>query len=347
MSTQRVFRLPSKGAGYEAIQEHTEPIPQAQAHEVVIKIHATTLNYRDLAIAKGFYPFPVKENAVPLSDIAGTIHALGPNVTTLTKGDKVIANFDISNTFGPQQDWLHGLGGPIDGALQQYIALPASAIIKIPEKTPLTYPHLASLVCTGTTAWNALYGSGHPLKPGQTVLSLGTGGVSMTGLLLAHAAGARTIITSSSDEKLSIAREKYGADFGVNYTTTPNWADAVNEYTSGEGVDIIFENGGSGTIAQSLSCVARGGQIAIIGFLSSASQEDMPDVAGAVLGKGCSVRGINVGSKQLTEDLVRFACARGLGVHVERTYGFERGEVLRAFGDLERGAVGKIAIEIP
>ncbi|KAK4497240.1 hypothetical protein PRZ48_011690 [Zasmidium cellare] len=345
MSTQRVFRLPSKGAGYEAIQEFTEPIPQAQPHEVVIKIHATTLNYRDLAIAKGFYPFPVKDQAVPLSDISGTIHALGPNVTTFSLNDRVIANFDISNTFGPQKDWLHGLGGPIDGALQEYIALPASAIIKIPSTTKLTHPQLAALVCTGTTAWNTLYGAA-PLKPGQTVLFLGTGGVSMTGLLLAHAAGAKCIITSSSDAKLRVAKEQYGADYGINYKTHPNWSDLVNEYTNGEGVDIIFENGGSGTISQSLSCVRRGGQIGIIGFLSSASQEEMPDVAGLVLGKGCTVRGINVGSKQLTEDLVAFACGKDLGIHVEKIYGFERGDVLKAFGDLEGGVVGKVAIQI-
>lgn len=282
---------------------------------------------------------------MPCSDIAGKIHEVGPKVDSLAKDDWAIANFDISNHFGPQQDWTHGLGGPIDGALQQYIALPATSIIKIPKTTTLSWPQLAALVCTGTTAWNTLYGN-IPLKPSQTVLFQGTGGVSMTGLLLAKAAGARTIITSSSDEKLALAKREYGADFGVNYRTTPIWAEEVNRITDGRGVDIIFENGGSGTIGQSLECVARGGQIGVIGFLAGAEQGDLPDVAMGVLGKGCVVRGINVGAKQLTEDLVAFVCGRNLGIHVERKYKFEREGIFRAFGDLERGAFGKIAIEI-
>lgn len=168
----------------------------------------------------------------------------------------------------------------------------------------------------------------------------------MTGLVLAKAAGARTIITSSSDAKLQLAKEKYGVDYTINYKTHPHWSEQVNSITHDQGADIIFENGGSGTLAQSLACVARGGQIAVIGFLAAAKPEEMPDVAMGVLGKGCIVRGINVGAKALTEDLVAFACSKNLGVHIEQTYKFEKDEIFKAYGDLEKGPVGKIAIAV-
>lgn len=345
MSSQKVFRLPSKGAGYEAITEESEAIPKAHSHEVVIKVYASTLNYRDLVIANGGYPFPVKDNVVPLSDAAGTIAAVGPAVEGFQKEDWVIANFDISNHFGPQRDWNNGLGGPIDGVARQYVTLPASSIVKIPKTTKLSWPQLAAMVCTGTTAYNALYGN-LPLKPGQYVLFQGTGGVSMTGLLLAKAAGAITIITSSSDEKLKRAQEEFGADHIINYKTTPKWAEEANRITEANGgVDIIFENGGSGTIAQSIECIKQGGQIAVIGFLSPA--EEMPDVATLVLGKGCVVRGINVGSKQLTEDMVAFMCSKNLAIPIEKTFKFEKEQIIEAYKELEKAEhVGKIAIEI-
>ena len=230
--------------------------------------------------------------------------------------------------------------------LRQYVAVPAQAIVPIPKTTKLSWTQLAGLVCTGTTAWNALYGN-LPLKPGQMVLFQGTGGVSMTGLILAKAAGAIAIVTSSSDEKLKMAKEKYGADHVINYKTTPKWAEEANRITDGRGVDFILENGGSGTIAQSVECIARGGIIAVIGFLAMADQKDMPDVAGLVLGKGCVVRGINVGAKQLTEDLVNFVCRNGLDMPVEKTFGFSKSEIQEAYKFVESGGhVGKVGIKI-
>lgn len=167
----------------------------------------------------------------------------------------------------------------------------------------------------------------------------------MTGLILAKAAGAVTIITSSSDDKLKMAKERYGADHTINYKTTPDWSAKANEITGGRGVDFIFENGGSGTIAQSIDCIAYGGIIAVIGFLSQA--KEMPDVAGLVLSKGCVVRGINVGAKQLTEELVAFVCGKNLQMPVEKVFGFSKEEVIAAFSYLESGAhVGKVAIQV-
>lgn len=228
--------------------------------------------------------------------------------------------------------------------LREYIAVPASAVVPVPKTTKLTWPQLAGLVCTGITAWNALYGN-NPLTAGQSVLFLGTGGVSMTGLLFARAAGAVTIITSSSDDKLKMAKEKYGVDHTINYKTTPDWSARVNEITNGRGVDFVLENGGAGTIEQSINCVARGGIVAVIGFLSQA--EKLPDVAGLVLAKGAIVRGINVGAKQMTEDMLRLVCARDLPIPVEKTFGFDEKSIQVAYQYLESGShVGKIAIEI-
>lgn len=174
----------------------------------------------------------------------------------------------------------------------------------------------------------------------------GTGGVSITGLVLAKAAGATTIITSSSDEKLQYVQEKYGADYTINYKATINWAEEVQKITQGRGVDYILENGGSGTIKQSLEAVAYGGNISVIGFLSAATQDKMPDVAGLALAKGAVVRGIMVGSKQLLEDTVRFIGAHNLPVPVEKTFKFNRDQVVEAYSYLASGQhTGKVCID--
>lgn len=144
-----------------------------------------------------------------------------------------------------------------------------------------------------------------------------------------------------------MVKSKYGADHTINYKTIPNWAAEANKMTSGRGVDMILENGGSGTIAQSIECIARGGIISVIGFLSAAEQKDMPDVAGLVLGKGCVVRGINVGAKQMTEDLVKFVTSKNLAIPVDKTFEFTKDDVIAAYRHLESGGhVGKVCIEI-
>lgn len=176
---------------------------------------------------------------------------------------------------------------------------------------------------------------------------IGTGGVSITGLLLAKAAGAITIITSSSDEKLSVVKERYGPDHVINYKKTPDWAAEAKKITNGRGVDFIFENGGSGTIKQSLEAIAFGGIIAVIGFLSPATQADMPDVASLALAKGCVVRGILVGPKQFTDDLVNFVVSKGIQLPVQKVFGFSEEEVQSAFQYLSVGAhIGKVCIAL-
>lgn len=175
----------------------------------------------------------------------------------------------------------------------------------------------------------------------------GTGGVSITGLILAKAAGATTIITSSSDAKLKHVQQTYGADFTVNYKTTPDWSAEVQRLTHGRGADLVFENGGAGTIAQSIRAVAYGGCVAVIGFLAACPQDEMPDVAALALAKGAVVRGIMVGSKQHLEEVTRFVVARGLAVPVEREFGSGRDEIVAAFEYLTSGThVGKVCIRM-
>lgn len=162
---------------------------------------------------------------------------------------------------------------------------------------------------------------------------------------MAKAAGASTIITSSSDEKLKYVKDTFGADYTINYKKTPNWAEVANEITKGEGVDYIIENGGSGTIKQSLECIKMGGIISVVGFLSVAKQDDMPDVALLALSKGCVVRGITVGSKQLAEQMVKFVSKKGLRPPVQKEFDFNHQGIIAAYDYLESGGhTGKICI---
>ncbi|KAH6663713.1 putative zinc-type alcohol dehydrogenase-like protein [Halenospora varia] len=322
MSTQTVYRLQDQKS-HHSIKRFQEPIPSIDKHEVLIKIHGISLNYRDVAVANGTYPFPVKDQVVPCSDDAGEIVKIGSSIDDLKVGARVVGNFNLNNLYGPLTNWNHGLGAPIDGVLREYIALPRSDVVEIPLDAKLSYTQMAALVCTGTR------------------------GVSISGLQLAHAAGATTIVTSSSDEKLKLVQEKYHADHVINYKATPNWSAEVLKPTNGKGVDYILENGGSGTIKQSIDAVAMGGSISIIGFLSQAKQDDMPDVAMLALGKGCIIRGINVGSKQLLEELVRFVAAKEIRPPVEKVFGFGREEVVAAYEYLKKGShIGKVCISV-
>ncbi|KIV82862.1 hypothetical protein PV11_04930 [Exophiala sideris] len=295
-----VYRL-TKANGVQGLQTFQEPIPEIDKHELLIRIRSVTLNYRDVAIANGKYPFPVKENVVPCSDAMGEVAKVGSCAQGFEVGDKVVVAFDPTALYGTIDNWVNALGGPKDVITQQRAM------------------GLACL-CTGVTAWNALFGN-VPLKPGQTVLFQ----------------GAKTIVTSSSNDKLELVKSKFGADYIINYKKTPNWAAEANKITNGRGVDFILEDGGSGTIKQSIDAIAFGGVISVIGFLSQALQDEMPDVAGLALSKGCVVRGIIIGSRQQLGDLVRFVGAKDLEMPVEKTFGFDREQVINALEYMSSG----------
>ncbi|KAJ5326782.1 putative zinc-type alcohol dehydrogenase-like protein [Penicillium brevicompactum] len=343
MATQTVFRFPTRTA-VEDIVSAQEEIPSLSKHEVLIKVRAVSLNSRDIQIATSKYPTFVKDNPIPCSDAAGDIVAVGDEVRGLANGDRVVVSFDIAHQYGPQKDFITTQGGGVDGVLAQYIARPASSVVKVPASAPQSYSELATLVCTGVTSWNALYGN-LPLKPGQTVLVQGTGGVAMTALVLAKAAGATTIVTSSSDEKLKFVQSSLHADHCINYAKTPDWASKALELTGGKGADHIVEIGGIGTIEQSLKAIAPGGVISVVGYLASCEPEKRPDVPLLALLKNCVVRGVLVGPRCMLDDLVAFVDGQKLRFHIAKEYSFTREGVVAAYKAVQEGKhVSKICI---
>ncbi|KAF3396496.1 hypothetical protein F1880_006676 [Penicillium rolfsii] len=346
MPQHTVFRFPTRNT-FEDLTYYLEEIPKPLNHEVLIKVRAIALNSRDCQIATSKYPTAIKDNVVPASDAAGDIVEVGASVTEFAKGDRVVVCFDYNRVYGPTKQAVAAQsGGGVDGVMAQYITRPASAVVKIPPESPQTYSELATLVCTGVTSWNALYGN-KPLIPGQVVLAQGTGGVSLTALVLAKAAGAKTIVTSSSDEKLQFVKEKLNPDWCINYSKTPDWAAEAMKFTGGNGVDHVIEIGGAGTIRQSLSAVAQGGVISIIGYLAEADPKSTTDILMLALVKEAVLRGIVVGPKTMLDDLVTFTSRKQLRFHVAKEYGFTRNEIIAAYHAVDSGKyAGKICIVV-
>lgn len=295
-----------------------EPVPAAG--EVLVRVRACSLNYRDQAIVSGnYFGGKVARDQVPLSDGAGEVVALGAGVRGFVPGDRVAGTFFLN--------WADGLANPHagpalgappgPGMLQDLVALPADAVVKIAES--LTFAEAACLPCAGVTAWNALMESPRPLGPGQSVLVLGTGGVSLLALQIAKASGARVVATSSSDAKLERVRA-VGADHTINYRTTPNWGAEAARLTDG-GVDHVIEVGGVGTLAQSIAAVGFNGEIALIGVLT---REGDTNPHGLMM-KGASIRGIFVGSKAMALRLNAFIDAHGIKPVIGRTFAMEQG----------------------
>ena len=313
--------------------------PRAGPYEVVVKLHAAALNYRDLMFAKGVYNPRARLPAVPVSDGAGVVTAVGEGVTRWKVGDRVCPIFT--------QGWLEGgpsaqknrtaLGaGDLDGVLRESAAFHENGLVRIPEH--LSFQEAATLPCAAVTAWNALVDSGH-LKAGDTVLTLGTGGVSVFALQLAKLHGARVIATSSSDEKLARMRE-LGADETVNYKQTPDWDKQVLRLTGGAGVDHVVEVGGAGTLAKSTNATRVGGHVSVIGVLAAGGEFNPV----SILMKSLRLQGIFVGSRQMFEDLNRAISASRLKPVIDRTFPF--GEAREALKYMESGAhFGKIVLE--
>ncbi|TGJ85342.1 hypothetical protein E0Z10_g3413 [Xylaria hypoxylon] len=334
---QTVFRLTGQN-GFEDLQPFREPVPKPSVGEVLVKVRSVSLNYRDIAIAKATYPLAIKDNVIPCCDMAGEVVAIGPTtelfrLPDLVVGDAVLAPISPSFLYGGDKR-LDGLdfawsSGKQDGVLREYIAIPAHSLIKLPPcKAPRDFVQWAATPCTVSTVWNAFYGN-TPLKPGDTVL------------VLAKAAGATTIVTSSSDKKLDFVQAQLGADYRINYKSTPDWAAEVQRITDGKGVDYVIEIGGPGTMQQSLAAVGREGVINIVGFLAEL-QGNLPDVTMIALIKSIVVRGVTGGSKQQLEEAVRFMSARGLELPVDKVFAFKRDEIIAALKYVESGShIGK------
>jgi NADPH:quinone reductase-like Zn-dependent oxidoreductase len=316
------------------------PEPKPGAGEVLIKVHAVSLNYRDLLVTLGRYNPKMALPRIPLSDGAGEIVAVGEEVTQVKVGQRVAGIF--------MQNWLEGapnaqkqrgaLGGDIDGMLSEYVVLPESGIVPVPGH--LTWEEAATLPCAAVTAWNAVAHAGN-IKAGGTVVIQGTGGVSIFALQFAKMLGARVLGTSGSDEKLERAR-KLGLDAGLNYKQTPDWPGWVQAQTGGEGADLVVEVGGGGTLAQSLKAVRIGGTVAQIGVLSQASE---PLNIAPILHKQIHIQGIYVGSRADFLAMNRAIAQNRLKPIVDEVFAFDQAP--QALRRMESGAhFGKLVVRI-
>jgi NADPH:quinone reductase-like Zn-dependent oxidoreductase len=289
------------------------------------------LNYRDQAVVLGqYFGGAVSRDTIPLSDGAGEVVVVGAGVSTVKPGDRVAGTF-----FQPAPPLA--LGSPLDGMASELVALPEAGVVPIPDH--LSYEQAACLPCAGVTAWHALFRAGRPVKAGDTVLVLGTGGVSMSALQLARAAGARVIATSSSDEKLARA-QALGASDVINYARTPAWEQEIRRLTGGRGVDCVIEIGGAGTLARSMQSLARGGKVTLIGFLAGREGDTNPT---PLMMTGGSLHGIFVGDREMFEEMNRAIAVNGITPVVDRVYPF--GQALEAYRHHRSGAfVGKVVI---
>lgn len=325
--------------GPGAIERIDLPEPTPGPGQVRVRLAAASLNYRDLMITGGGYTRNDRCPVIPLSDGAGHIDAVGDGVTKWTVGDRVSPIFMRDWIGGPATDAvLHtGLGGGVDGVLCEQIVLPAESLVAIPETMSLT--QAAALPCAAVTAWHALFESGN-LQPGQTVLLLGTGGVSVFALQLAKAAGARVIITSSSDAKLERART-IGADDCVNYKSHPEWHREVRRLTEAAGVDHVVEVGGPGTLERSIKSTAVGGHVHLIGVLDSPAAKVSPMLSVFNL---LTIRGIYVGSRVMHERLIAAMGASNINPVIDQTFGFDDAiEAYQSFATQQH--FGKVVIE--
>lgn len=313
--------------------------PEPASREVLVKFHAASLNYRDLMIIKGSYNPRLKMPRVPFSDGAGEVIAVGEGVSGFKVGDRVCPIF--------HQGWIDGdieyrkakmtLGGDLDGCLREFGTFSEDGLVHIPQH--LSYDEAATLPCAAVTAWNGLIVSGR-VKKDDVVLIQGTGGVSLFALQFARLFGARTIIISSSDEKLDRAR-KLGADLTINYTREPDWDKSVLELTERRGVDHVIEVGGAGTMQRSLNAVRLGGHIAVIGVL--AGKGEFTPVS--ILMKAVRMQGVYVGSHETFEEMNKCISSTKLRPVIDRVFDFT--EAKDALRMMENAAhFGKIVVRI-
>lgn len=325
--------------GLDNIVIGDRPEPQPGPRQVLVRMSAFSLNFRDILVAEGLYNPRLKLPIVPLSDGAGTVAATGEGVTRVKVGDRVAGIF--------MQKWLDGgvtedkarsaLGGAIDGVASEYVLFDEQGLVPIPDYLP--FEEAATLPCTGVTAWHALVSAGR-LQKGEKVLLLGTGGVSVVALQIANLLGAETIITSSGEEKLARAKE-LGADHGINYRANPEWGKTARELSGGAGVDNVIEVGGSGTLPQSMKAVRMGGIVSLIGVLSGGGDVSIVPI----FMRSIRTNGIFVGSREMFEDLLQAFSAAHVKPVIDRVFPFT--ELADALRYMKTGShFGKICVRL-
>ena len=326
--------------GLDGLVPVEREIPSPGPGEVRVRMEAASLNYHDLAAIMGManpkMPLPV----VPFSDGAGTVDALGPEVTGLASGQRVSTSFFPRWQAGPPalEKMQPVTGETVDGALQQYLVAPVEALVPVPEH--LSAMQAATLPCAALTAWRAVVVEGR-VKAGDRVLLQGTGGVSLFALQFAKMLGAEVIITSSSDEKLERARA-LGADHGINYREDSDWGRTARRLAGGEGVELVVEVGGAGTLPESLRALRIGGHVSMIGVLTGVAST-VPTAR--IMAMNATVRGITVGSREHFVAMNRAVALHGLEPVIGETFSME--EARQAVETMQAGAhFGKICLEI-
>lgn len=334
----RAYRLDSP-EGVQSLKLVNLPDPAPGPGELVIAVRACSLNYRDSLLLKGGYPRNRTYPVIPLSDGAGEVVAIGAGVTRFQVGDRVAANFMRDWISGPinERALLSSLGGGIDGMLAERVCLPETSVVAIP--THLSWEEASTLPCAALTAWNALTSAN--TKAGDTVLVLGTGGVSIFALQLARAFGARVIATSGSDDKAAKAKA-LGADAVINYRQNPEWHGEVRKLTGGAGVDLVLEVGGPGTFERSIKSTRVGGTIALIGLLDAGTEP--PNIIPLLL-NAQKVHGIYVGSVAMFEAMNRAITVNQIRPVIDRVFPFS--EARHAYEHLiSQKHLGKIVIRV-
>jgi alcohol dehydrogenase len=327
--------------GTDDLRMQDEDQPTPQRGEVLIRVRAISLNFRDIAILRDQYPAPHLKGLIPTSDGAGEVVAVGPGVDDFNVGDRVMGAFQPRWYAGrmPANLGQYHYGSAVDGWLAENKVVNQESLVRIPDN--LSYEEAATLPCAALTAWSALT-EGTPIRSGDSVLVQGTGGVSIFALQLAKAAGAFVIATTSSAEKAARLRA-LGADEVVNYKEQPRWGERVRGLSQGRGVDRVVEVGGPGTIAESLRAVRPGGEIALIGFVS-------PDGPGIdffdLFMSGATLRHIAVGSREGLRNAARAIEMADIKPAIDRVFAFV--DAKAAFAHLDKGLhVGKVVIRGP
>ncbi|KAK3368701.1 alcohol dehydrogenase [Podospora didyma] len=354
--THRVFRRGTTPGTTESpmrIELTTEPTLPPEGlgpHDVLIRVRAVSLNYRDVAMLRGLYPFPVAARGIPASDCAAEVAAVGTAVTHFLVGDRVSPIFALSNITGNEQDSAPvstSLGGEAQGVLREHAVFEDKVLVHLPEY--LTWEETSTITCAGVTAWNALNAPGSFNKK-KIALLQGTGGVSMFALLLALAGGITPVISSSSDQKLDAIKKlgPPGAVLGYNYRTKPDQAAAVKALVpGGRGVDIVVNNVGPLSIPADIETLtARNGTISLVGFLGGLTADWSPDQILHLIGKCASIQGIAVGSKLDNQALNTFLEENQIRLEplIDRVFSFEESE--EAFDYLWSGQhMGKVVIK--
>lgn len=328
--------------GLDHIKLADRPDPEPGPGEVLIRLKAASLNFRDtVMVHRGYGRRSGELPLVPVSDGAGVVEAVGEGVTAFKPGDLVCPSFSQTWVSGPftERSWAGTLGGPLDGAMQELMVCPETGVAKAPAH--MTAAEASTLPCAALTAWNALAGQGH-VQAGDVVVIQGTGGVSLFGLLIAKMHGAEVILTSSSDEKLEKGKAM-GADHLINYRETPEWGRAVGEITGGRGADHIVEVGGADTLMQSIRCIRPSGIISLIGVLSGGGAEFN---LGAVVTQNIRLQGITVGSRDMLVEMCRAFDLHKVKAPVDPDHGFAFEEVAQALREFPEGKhFGKVVCE--